>query len=167
MQILGLIITVLVGISVWWWRLKRVKEMGDNVIDAAERFRGAQRRKKIAEQTGFSPITAIEDPVTAAATFIHIVIGRDVWPMAHGRVKARLAELSNDNLANEAVTYAEWAVRQPVPEDKALKLLTDMLRERLTLEERQDLAAMLEDAALSGDQDLHAKASRQPIALVN
>jgi len=167
MHIIGLIITILVGISVWWWRLKMLKQAGDNVIDAAERFRGARKRKKIADQTGFSPITAIDDPVTAAATYIHLIVGREVWPMAHGRVKARLAELANDQMAEEAVTYAEWAGRQPITTDRGIKMLTEMLRERLTLDERQDLAAMLEDAAQSGDPDIQAEASRQAIALVN
>lgn len=167
MHILALIVSVLVGISVWWWRLKMLKQAGDNVIDAAERFRGARKRKKIADQTGFSPITAIDDPVTAAATYIHFVVGNDVWPMAHGRVRVRLAELSNPTMAEEAVTYAEWAMRQHVDSARAVKALTETLRTQLTLDERQDLADMLQDAAKSGDADVQAHASREAIALVN
>lgn len=167
MHILGLLLTIIIGISVWWWRLRMLKQAGDTVIDAADRFRGARRRKKISDQVGVSPIAAIDDPVTAAATYIHLVVGREVWPMAHGRVKAKLAEVSSFSKAEEAVTYAEWAVRQPITKEKALSMLTDLLRERLTLEERQDLAAMLEDAAQSGDQSVQATASREAITLVN
>ena len=144
-----------------------LKQAGDTVIDAAERFRGARRRKKIADATHTSPYTAIDEPVTAAATFIHLVIGREIWPMVHGRLKQRLAEVSTDQHAEEAITYAEWAVRQPVDDRKALGILTKMLREQLTLEEREELAGMLRDAAESGDAELQAKASREAIALVN
>lgn len=167
MHILGLIVTIIIGISVWWWRLRMVKEASDTVIDAAERFRGARRRKKISDQVGFSPITAIEDPVTAAATYIHLIVGREVWPMAHGRVKVQLAEVSSKEQAEEAITYAEWAVRQPIEQQRALRMLTDILRDRLTLEEREHLARMLNDAAASGDAAVQAEASRQAIALVN
>lgn len=167
MQLLSLLFAILVGISVWWWRLKMLKQASDTVIDAAERFAGARRRKKIAESTAFSPITAIDDPVTAAATFIHIVVGDEVWPMARGRLKARLAEVSSEEMADEALRYAEWAQRQGLDETRALGLLTEMLRERLTLSEREDLAEMLKDAASSGDGRLQAKASREAIALIN
>ncbi len=167
MHIIGLLILVLGAASLWWWRLKTAKETADNVIDAAERFAGKRRRAKISEANAFSPITAIGDPVAAAATYIHLVVGPDAWPMAHGRVRSRLADVSDLKTAEEAVTYAEWAARQPIDQDRALQMLTDMLRERLTLEERQDLASMLEDAALSGDQDVQAQASREAIGLVN
>lgn len=46
-------------------------------------------------------------------------------------------------------------------------MLTDILRDRLTLEEREHLARMLNDAAASGDAAVQAEASRQAIALVN
>ena len=167
MQILSLLFAIIVGISVWWWRLKMLKQASDTVIDAAERFGGSRRRKKIAENTAFSPITAIEEPVTAAATFIHLVVGDEVWPMAHGRLKARLAEVSSPEQADEAVRYAEWAYHQGLDETRALGFLTETLREHLTLDEREDLADMLKDAASSGDGRLQAKASREAIALVN
>ena len=167
MHILGLILSIVIGISVWWWRLRMLKQASDTVIDAADRFRGARRRKQIEAQNNLSPITAIDEPVTAAATFIHLVVGQEVWPMVQGRLKQRLADVSSDTHAEEAITYAEWAVAQPIEDWKALGLLTQMLRERLTLEERQDLAEMLRDAAESGDPELQAKASREAIALIN
>ncbi|GGY41156.1 hypothetical protein [Parvularcula lutaonensis] len=167
MHILGLLITVLIGISVWWWRLRMLKEASDTVIDAADRFRGAQRRKEIASRTEMSPITAIDHPVTAAATYIHMVIGREDWPMASGRVKMQLAEVSSESEADDAITYAEWAVRQPIDQQMALRLLTEMLRDWLTLEEREDLAEMLRSAAESSDAVVQSEASRQAIALIN
>ncbi|NNU14971.1 hypothetical protein HK107_01365 [Parvularcula sp. ZS-1/3] len=144
-----------------------LKQAGDTVIDAADRFRGQRRRKKIASQVGFSPITAIDEPVTAAATFIHITVGLEVWPRVHGLVKERLAEVSSDAHAAEAVTYAEWAARQPIEDYKALGMLTEMLRESLTLDERQELATILKEAASYGEDRLQARASREAIALVN
>ncbi|MEM6914830.1 MAG: hypothetical protein AAF511_12735, partial [Pseudomonadota bacterium] len=67
MHILGLLVMIIGAVSVWWWRLKTAKDAADTVIDAAERFRGKRRRAKIAEATSFSPITAIDGPVPAAA----------------------------------------------------------------------------------------------------
>ncbi|MEM1410487.1 MAG: hypothetical protein AAGG79_07075, partial [Pseudomonadota bacterium] len=126
MHILALLVTMIVGISVWWWRLKAIKNAGETVIDAADRFRGARRRAKMARETSYSPITAIEHPATAAATYIQLIVGREVWPMAHGRVKARLAELAGETAAEEAVTYAEWVVRQPLEPRRSIKMLTAM-----------------------------------------
>ncbi|MEO1040840.1 MAG: hypothetical protein AAFX52_00985 [Pseudomonadota bacterium] len=167
MHILGLLVLVMGAISVWWWRLKAAKEAADTVIDAAERFSGKRRRAKIADATAFSPITAIDDPVAAAATYIHFVVGKDVWPSAHGRVRARLADVSDPDTAENAVIYAEWASRQPLDYDRAIQMLAETLRGQLTLEERQDLASMLEDAAQSGDQEVQARASREAIRLIN
>ncbi|MEM1379392.1 MAG: hypothetical protein AAGH41_02080 [Pseudomonadota bacterium] len=167
MHILVLLVSAIIATSVWWWRFKMVKEATDNVIDAADRFRGARRRQNRASASDLSPITAISDPVTAAATLIRMVVGPDAWPMAHGRLKLRFAELANETLASEAMTYAEWAAGQELDHDRALKLLTERLRNDLTLDERQDLVAMLDDAAQGGDQDIQAQASRAAIALVN
>lgn len=167
MHIIGLILTIIIGISVWWWRLRMLKRAGDTVIDAAERFRGRQKRRRIAEQTGFSPVTAISEPVTAAATLIRMIVGEDVWPMVRGRMKAAFADLSSEAHADEALTYAEWAGNQGLDDGRATRMLIDMLRDRLTFDERQQLVAILEDAAASGDQDVQAAASRHAIALVN
>ncbi|MEO1656814.1 MAG: hypothetical protein AAFR65_03760 [Pseudomonadota bacterium] len=167
MHIIGLIVMVIGALSVWLWRLRTAKEAADNVVDAAERFAGKRRRAKIAEANAFSPITAIDEPVAAAATYIHLIVGQDAWPTAHGRVRSRLADVSDLRTAEEAVTYAEWAVRQPIDHERAIKMLTETLRGQLTLEERQDLASMLEDAALSGDQEVQARASREAIRLIN
>jgi hypothetical protein len=167
MQILGLIVTILIGISVWYWRIRMLKNLGDNVIDAAGRFRGAQRRRKIARATGSSPIEAIDDPVTAAASLIRLLVGPDTWPAAQGRVQAKLAELSSYPMAQEAVTYADWLGKQEVEKRKAIQSLTLRLRDWLTLEERQDLVALITDAASSGPAGVQAKASREALALIN
>ncbi|MCQ8185138.1 hypothetical protein [Parvularcula maris] len=167
MQFLGLLVTILVGISVWYWRIRMLKNLGDNVIDATSRFQGARRRKKIASATESSPVEAIADPVTAAATLIRLLVGEETWPTAQGRVQVRLAELSSFPLAKEAVTYADWAGKQPVERRRAVESLTARLRDWLTLEERQDLVALVADAASSGTASIQAKASREALALIN
>jgi hypothetical protein len=167
MHILGLLLTILVGISVWYWRIRMLKRLGDNVIDAAGRFRGTQRRRKIAGQTQSSPIEAITDPVTAAATLTRLLVGGETWPSAQGRVQARLAELSTFALAKEAVTYASWAATEPLERRRAVESLTLRLRGWLTLDERQDLVSLIADAASSGTASVQAKASREALALIN
>jgi hypothetical protein len=142
-------------------RVMTRRQSGD-VIDAGDIF-----RKKRSSSDGFGAITAIGDPVTAAATFIRLIVGPDLWPMATGRLKLALAEVSSFGKADEAMRYAEWAARQKVDRQVALKSLTELLREKLTLEERQQLVAMLDDAAAGGPSDVKARASREGIALVN
>ena len=167
MQIIGLVIIVVGVVSIWWWRNRNPENGDDNVVDAADLFTGKRRQTVGTDNNGISQISAIDDPATAAATFIHLVIGDQNWPNAQGRVRSRLADLTDIQMAEDAVSYAKWASRQAFDHDRAIIILVDMLRERLTLEERQDLAAMLEDAALSGDQDIQARASMEAIRLVN
>ncbi|MEE4207887.1 MAG: hypothetical protein V2I43_01310 [Parvularcula sp.] len=140
----------------------RVRRRSGDVIDAGDRFR--QRRTG---GDGFAAITAIHDPVTAAATFVRLVIGPDLWPMATGRLKLALAEVSSFRRADDAMRYAEWAAKQRPDRSAALRSLTTLLREQLTLEERQHLLAMLEDAAATGPAEVKARASREGLSLVN
>jgi hypothetical protein len=167
MHILGLIFTILMGIAVWWWRLRMLKRLGDNVIDAAGRFQGARRRRRNVAATGRSPIEAIDNPVTAAACLIRLLVGETTWPNAQGRVQAKLAELSSFPMAQEAVTYADWLGRQEIEKRRSIERLTQRLRDWLTLEERQDLVALISDAAASGPAGVQARASREALALIN
>ena len=46
MPLLGLLATIAVGVAVWYWRLKMLREAGSEVIDSVERMRGAYKRKQ-------------------------------------------------------------------------------------------------------------------------
>lgn len=167
MPLLLLIALVLVGIALWSSRLRAGDRPTDTVIDAADRFRARQGRRLPAGERGIACIAAITDPVTAAATYVRLIVGPEVWPMAQGRLQVKLAEVSSFPMAAEAIGYADRAAGETFDERQAIGLLTDMLRDRLTLEERQDLARMLADAAQSGPRALQARASREALALVN
>ncbi|MEM0930565.1 MAG: hypothetical protein AAGI89_14855 [Pseudomonadota bacterium] len=169
MSLFGFLLIAAVALFAWRWALSNQRSRDDErgtVIDASDRFGDGPRAGPI-ETTPAFPLASIEHPVTAAATLIRYVVGAETWPMVQGRVRAALTDVSSVEAAEEAIQYADWAPQQSIGDDQAVSLLIESLRERLTLDERQDFVRMLEDAALSGDHDVQARASREAIRLIN
>ena len=78
MHIVLAVLGLLGGGLFWWYRLKVLGEAAGDFIDGAGRARGYFRRRRIWTQAEHSPLTAIEDPVLAAATLIFAIIAEDV-----------------------------------------------------------------------------------------
>lgn len=70
MHIVLAVLGILGGGLFWWYRMKVLGEAASELIDSAGRARGYFRRRKIRKMAEHSPLTAIEDPVLAAATVI-------------------------------------------------------------------------------------------------
>ncbi|MEO5758597.1 MAG: hypothetical protein ABIQ51_17245, partial [Mesorhizobium sp.] len=61
----------------WWYRMKAMNEAARDVADVIGRVQGSVRRKKLRKQAALSPLTAIDDPVVAAATLITSIVSED------------------------------------------------------------------------------------------
>ncbi|MER9428561.1 hypothetical protein [Mesorhizobium sp. M0408] len=77
MHILIAAIGLLGAAGFWWYRLKIMNDAAREVADVVGRVQGNVRRKKLRKQAALSPLTAIDDPVVAAATLITAIVSEN------------------------------------------------------------------------------------------
>ena len=159
MHILGIILGLLVTGYVWYRRLKIAAQAGGKAVDAAQRVRGKVRRRRSRDAAAFAPVSAIDDPVVAAATLLRFVAGDERWGARRAAARAALAGIADAARADDAVAYAEWAARQVEHERRSIDALAAKLAEWLDAPERARLAAMI-DSVAGEDADGRARADR-------
>ncbi|ATU93990.1 hypothetical protein [Phyllobacterium zundukense] len=149
MHIVLAILGILGGGLFWWYRLKVLGDAASDAIDSAGRVRGYFRRRKIRLQAEHSPLTAIEDPVLAAATVIFAIIAEDIL-ITEGHfdaVRSVLIDISNPRKADEAMIYAKWAFIQIGDTPTVIEKTSPFLRQRLNDLEKNELIDMVGVAA--------------------
>src|SRR4029079_3745560 len=115
MPILIAVLGVLGAAAFWWYRVKHMGQAAGEIVDAVGRAQGTLRRGALRKKAALAPITAIDDPVTAAATGIMAIAAEGV-PVSDALI-ARIREeirgvAANDKKLDEAVIYAKWASDQ-------------------------------------------------------
>lgn len=155
MHILMIILGLAAAGAFWWYRLKYMSEAASEVVDQVGRVRGHFRRKNLRNKAAISPISAINDPVIAAATVALAIASEDAVPSEAltGRLRDAIEPIaaSPDKLT-EAVTYARWASDQvadvPVVIDETSKLLAARLDEP----EKEQLVALVQSIVLKNER---------------
>lgn len=149
MHIVLAILVLLGGALFWWYRLKVLGEAAGDVIDSVGRARGYLRRRRIRLQAEHSPLTAIEDPILAAATLIFAIIAEDVLITDNHfeAVRGLILDISNPRKADEAMIYAKWAFSQIGDTPTVIEKISPFLRQQLSELEKYELIDMVEDAA--------------------
>ena len=117
------VLSALAGLGFWLWRLRAAGRGAREAFDAAQTARGALTRRRIAGKVAFSPITAIDDPAVAGATWLRLQGDEAAWEARRDAVRAFLAREVGSDAADEAITYAEWAARQDLDEGRAARVL--------------------------------------------
>ncbi|AZO10672.1 MULTISPECIES: hypothetical protein [unclassified Mesorhizobium] len=157
MPFLIAILGLLGAAAFWWYRLKAMNDAAREVADVVGRVQGNIRRKKLRKQAALSPLTAIDDPVVAAATLITAIIAEQgpILPQREGVIREVIAEIAqSQKKTDEAVVYAKWAAAQVDDTTIVIDKLAPFLRERLDPNERNDLLQMLNRVAQGGEQSL-------------
>ncbi|CDX42008.1 conserved hypothetical protein [Mesorhizobium sp. ORS 3359] len=157
MPILIAILGLLGAAAIWWYRLKYMSDAAREVADVVGRVQGNLRRKKLRNQAALSPLTAIDDPVVAAATLITAIVAEQgpVLPKREAVIRDVIAQIAEGpKKADEAVVYAKWAAAQVDDTTIVIDKLAPFLRGRLDPHERDDLLSMLNRVAQSGEQSL-------------
>ncbi len=154
MHILLAIAGIATGIAIWWYRLKYLGDAASEVADSVGRVRGKIRRRGIQKQTALSPITAIDDPVVAAATLITAIVAEDrlVDPDTETRIRTAIGEIAHGEKLDEAMVYAIWATNQVADVAVVIDRAGDFLAKRLDEREKQQLLAMIEAAVDPGQR---------------
>ncbi|ESX07555.1 MULTISPECIES: hypothetical protein [unclassified Mesorhizobium] len=155
MPFLIAILGVLGAGAFWWYRMKAMNEAAREVADVVGRVQGNIRRKKLRKQAALSPLTAIDDPVVAAATLIMAIAAEHgpILPKRETVIREVISQIAdNQKKTDEAVVYAKWAAAQIDDTTIVIDKLAPFLRERLDPHEREDLLQMLDRVAKSGEQ---------------
>jgi uncharacterized tellurite resistance protein B-like protein len=146
MHILLAALGLLGAAAFWWYRVKVMREAANEAVDAIGRVRGSLRRSKLRKQSALSPLTAVDDPVIAAATLIAAIVSEDLplTPQAEQGIRKVVGEIAADDRAtDQALIYAKWAVSQIGDTAMTIDKLAPFLRDHLDLNERNDLLEMV------------------------
>ncbi|HXV31419.1 MAG TPA: hypothetical protein VD840_13900 [Sinorhizobium sp.] len=155
MHIILAVFGVLGMAAFWWYRLKVMREAAGEVADAVDRVRGNLRRRKLRKKAALSPITAIDDPVIAAATVIMAIAAEDiaVSDELEARIRAEIGAIAaSEKQGDEAVAYAKWATNQVADVAAVIDKATQWLKPRLDEREKEQLVAMVLSATLPGER---------------
>ncbi|TIU64652.1 MAG: hypothetical protein E5W15_26360, partial [Mesorhizobium sp.] len=109
MPILIAILGLLGAAAIWWYRLKYMSDAAREVADVVGRVQGNIRRKKLRKQAALSPLTAIDDPVVAAATLITAIVAEQgpVLPKREAVIRDVISQIAETpKKTDEAVVYA-------------------------------------------------------------
>lgn len=133
----------------WWYRVRVASEAASEIIDSAGRVRGYFRRRKIRAAHHHSPLTAIDDPVLAAATVMFAIIGEDtlITDDHIAAVRSAIIEISDPHKVDEALIYAKWACEQIDNTVTVIEKTSPLLRQRLNDMEKRELIDMVGRAA--------------------
>lgn len=163
MPFLIAILGALGAAAFWWYRMKAMNDAAREVADVVGRVQGNIRRKKLRKQAALSPLTAIDDPVVAAATLITSIVSEDgpVLPQREAVIRDVISQIADGpKKTDEAVVYAKWAASQIDDTTIVIDKLAPFLRERLDPHEREDLLQMINRVAQGGEQRLKIQDQR-------
>jgi hypothetical protein len=162
MHIVLAVLGIVGAAAIWWYRIKYMSQAAGEVADAAGRVRGNLRRSKLRKKAALSPVTAIDDPLTAAATVIVAIAAEDelVSEALEKRVREKLgAVAANERQLDEAVIYAKWAGEQVADVATVIDKTAPLLKSRLTEGEREELVSMVLSA--TPPEERHAMFKRR------
>jgi uncharacterized tellurite resistance protein B-like protein len=162
MPFLIAILGVMGAAAFWWYRMKAMNDAAREVADVVGRVQGNIRRKKLRKQAALSPLTAIDDPVVAAATLITSIVSEDgpILPQREAVIRSVISEIADKKKTDEAVIYAKWAAAQVDDTTVVIDRLAPFLRERLDVAERNDLLQMVNRVAQGGEKSLEISDQR-------
>src|SRR3954454_921811 len=118
------IVAALGAAAFWFYRLRVYGTVVHDVIDRAERLRGAYRRHRSRKQVENSPFSAVRDPATAASTMLISLAtmhGR-LTPAAENFIRAEMSAIVDPTVADETFSVGSWLAGQASdPNDVSLR----------------------------------------------
>jgi len=118
--------------------------------------RGSVRRSRLRKQNELSPLTAIDDPVVAAATLMASIVsdGSPIAPQREEALRKEISGIAAEGKADEAVVYAKWAIDQVDDTAVVIDKVAPLLSDRLDETEKNDLLSMVRRVATAGGPPL-------------
>lgn len=155
MPILLTIFGLLVAGAVWYYRLKMLGDAASEINNQVGKVQGHFRRQKLRKKSAMAPVTAIDDPVTAAATVMLSIASEDklVTEELEARIRDAVEPISaNEDKLVEAVTYAKWANNQVADVTTVIDQTSKFLVDKLNEDEKEQLVAMVQSVVLKAER---------------
>lgn len=154
MPILGLILAVVGGVLFWWWRVQRMRDAAETVIDLAGKARGAVNRARFRSKAGSSILAGVDDPGVAAATLLYSLMAqkRPVSLSDEDKMDGLLETVCRMNARDrqEAMAFAAWAAGQVADTNEVVRRFLPLWERSLEPAQRQELLDMALTIAEAG-----------------
>ncbi|WP_316013013.1 TerB family tellurite resistance protein [Roseobacter sp. HKCCA0434] len=154
MHILILLIGAISAAGIWYWRFQRARDVGTDLLDAANDVRLAARRLGFRRRTNVHPVKTVEDP-RLAATGILVALAELDGALSQSEITAirrETARVFGADLAeaDELLTVGRWIVAQCNGAEMAVRRLSRRLAKLSGPEVLPDLEQMA-DTVLRAD----------------
>jgi uncharacterized tellurite resistance protein B-like protein len=164
MTIVAIIMAVIGGIGVWWWRAQQVKGAAEGVMDAAGKARGMINRARFRQKAGQAVLAGVDSPGMAAATLMYslaaqrgLVPEEDVEKIEG--LLASICRMGKDDI-DDAMAFAAWAADQVADTSEVVRRFLPLWSNGLANAERVELVGMAWTIArLHGEATDHQSAA--------
>lgn len=154
MPFLLALLGILAAAAFWYFRMRDVGQAAHEVVDAAERVRGAYRRKRFRSKAESAALASVEDPAAAAAALlVSLAASRGrLSAEAEDAIRRELSETMALPNVDETFVFARWMADQATdPNDLSLRF-SKLWRQTLQPAERADFYDMaVRIASLEGE----------------
>ena len=159
MHILGLLVAVIAGAGVWYWRYKMFRDVGGEVLDAVGRAQGALRTRNFRKKAEASVLNAVDDPALAAALFLFSLSNENAAGehLAEAEIRRQIEPIVPHGKLDEFIAYASWAARGVVDSRDCIRRFKPLWREHLDAAERDQLIEMAEAVVALPEQPEHSQ----------
>jgi hypothetical protein len=139
--ILGLIAAA----AFWYWRIKAVGEVANEVHDVAGRLWGRHKRHKFLGKVNDSPLEVIDDPATAAVILMNVIASDDSVPghIAEAAIKKEVEQSMGISDSMEVLTFGKWTASHAPDSNTVILRYGKLWAENLSIKEREELLAMI------------------------
>lgn len=149
MHILGVLLAILFGAALWWWRLRMLNEAGREVIDQAGKIRGKIRRNRFRKAERQSVFAGVENPAHAAIIFITALAMEK--PLYLAEAKAKVRDMMGPYLSaaeiDEQLIFGEWAATQVADVKDIIRRFRLMWRSSLSKNECKEFVSVAHSVA--------------------
>lgn len=166
MAFVGLLVMMVGGAAVWYWRLKMMKEAGSEIIDTVEKMRGAYKRRAFRKKAEVAPIASIRDPAIAAVAFFMCLANEKPMHLdvAKAVVRERMKGVISPADMEEIIVFGEWASKNVVNPEDPIRRFRDLWANALDMSERSELIDIADEVAqVGGDRTGEQEAALQAL----
>jgi uncharacterized tellurite resistance protein B-like protein len=129
--------------------MKYIGGAAHEAVDAAQRLRGAYRRRKFRGKSEGSVLTAIDDPLTAAAAMMVSVASLEgpLSSQTEAVIRENLGVIAAGHDIEEEFVFARWVSDKVVDPNNMSTKFASLWTSKLTPDERVHLVEMVHTAA--------------------
>lgn len=141
-----------------WYRVRDAREVGGEMLDAADGLRASVRRLMYKHKHNVHPADAVDDPRLAASGIAVAVATMDA-PLSQGEIEA-LSKTSQDIFditereALDIVSFGRWVAGQCNTNQEAVRRLSKVVSRLAGADAGPDLIRLITDVATTDDHDM-------------